>query len=82
LVGLNSGRNFSGSDQISTRQQLKPVLAMQVDAGGLQIVRAQGFEGLVARRRDSKYGPGERSAAWAKMRVSQTQDLVIGGYTV
>jgi ATP-dependent DNA ligase len=42
-------------------------------------VKAQGLEGLVAKRRDSRYGPGQRSGAWAKMRVNQVQDFVIGG---
>jgi ATP-dependent DNA ligase len=32
-------------------------------------VKAQGLEGLVAKRRDSKYEPGLRSGAWQKMRV-------------
>jgi bifunctional non-homologous end joining protein LigD len=36
----------------------------------------------VAKRRDSPYEPGERSGAWVKMRVNQTQDFVIGGYTL
>jgi DNA ligase D-like protein (predicted ligase) len=44
-------------------------------------VKAQGFEGLVAKRRDSKYQPGERTGAWQKMRVKQGQELVIAGYT-
>jgi bifunctional non-homologous end joining protein LigD len=47
----------------------------------IQAVRSQGFEGLVAKRHDSKYESGERSGAWAKMRVNQAQDFVIGGYT-
>jgi ATP-dependent DNA ligase len=33
-------------------------------------VRTQGLEGLVAKRRDSKYEPGLRSGAWMKMRVN------------
>jgi DNA ligase D-like protein (predicted ligase) len=45
-------------------------------------VKAQGLEGLVAKRRDSRYEPGQRSGAWAKMRVNQAQEFVIGGYTV
>jgi len=45
-------------------------------------VKEQGLEGLVAKRRDSKYEPGERSGAWTKMRVNQAQDFIIGGYTV
>lgn len=47
----------------------------------IQSVKAQGLEGLVAKRRDNKYEPGERSGAWQKMRVNQGQELVIGGYT-
>jgi bifunctional non-homologous end joining protein LigD len=44
-------------------------------------VKAQGLEGLVAKRRDSRYEPGQRSGAWQKIRVNQTQEFVIGGYT-
>jgi DNA ligase D-like protein (predicted ligase) len=44
-------------------------------------VKAQGLEGLVAKRRDSKYEPGLRTGAWQKMRVNKGQDLVIAGYT-
>ncbi len=45
-------------------------------------MKEQGLEGLVAKRRDSKYEPGERSGAWLKMRVNRSQEFVIGGYTV
>jgi ATP-dependent DNA ligase len=48
----------------------------------VQSVKAQGLEGLVAKRRDSRYEAGQRSGAWRKMRVNQGQELVIGGYTV
>jgi bifunctional non-homologous end joining protein LigD len=44
-------------------------------------VREQQFEGLIAKRRDSRYEPGQRSGAWLKMRVNQSQEFVIGGYT-
>ena len=47
----------------------------------IQSVKAQGFEGLVAKRRDSAYEPGLRSGAWMKMRVNRGQEFVIGGYT-
>jgi ATP-dependent DNA ligase len=45
----------------------------------LRSVKAQGLEGLVAKRRDSKYEPGLRSGTWQKMRVNQGQEFVIGG---
>jgi bifunctional non-homologous end joining protein LigD len=48
----------------------------------VQSVKAQGFEGLVAKRLDSVYEPGLRSGAWMKMRVNQAQEFVIGGYTI
>jgi bifunctional non-homologous end joining protein LigD len=44
-------------------------------------VRAQGLEGLVAKRLDSRYEPGQRSGAWLKMRLNRAQEFVIGGYT-
>jgi bifunctional non-homologous end joining protein LigD len=45
-------------------------------------VKAHGFEGLVAKRRSSRYEPGLRSGAWMKMRVNRGQEFVIGGYTI
>jgi bifunctional non-homologous end joining protein LigD len=47
----------------------------------IQSVKAQRLEGLVAKRRDSRYEAGMRSGAWQKMRVNQGQEFVIGGYT-
>lgn len=40
-----------------------------------------GFEGIVAKRKDSIYQPGKRSAAWLKIKATQTAELVVGGYT-
>src|SRR5262245_49078076 len=45
-------------------------------------VRAQGLEGLIAKRRDSRYEPGQRSGAWRKMRLNKGQEFVIAGYTI
>jgi bifunctional non-homologous end joining protein LigD len=47
----------------------------------IKSVKVQGFEGLVAKRCDSKYEPGLRTGAWMKMRVNAGQELVIAGYT-
>jgi ATP-dependent DNA ligase len=43
-------------------------------------VRSNGLEGVVAKRRDSTYKPGDRSGAWVKVRANRSQELVIGGY--
>jgi bifunctional non-homologous end joining protein LigD len=48
----------------------------------IQSVKAQGLEGLTAKRIDSSYEPGARSGAWQKMRVNRGQEFVIGGYTI
>jgi ATP-dependent DNA ligase len=48
----------------------------------IQSVKAQGLEGLTAKRSDSGYEPGVRSGAWQKMRVNRGQEFVIGGYTI
>lgn len=40
----------------------------------------QGWEGVVAKRRDSTYQPGRRSASWIKDKHWNTQEVVIGGW--
>jgi bifunctional non-homologous end joining protein LigD len=42
--------------------------------------RRLGLEGLVAKRPDSTYRPGVRTDAWLKIKLSSTQEVVIGGY--
>ena len=44
----------------------------------IKAVRAQGLEGVVAKRLDSKYEAGERSGAWVKIRINAGQEFVIG----
>jgi bifunctional non-homologous end joining protein LigD len=46
----------------------------------LQATRARGLEGVVAKRLDSRYEPGRRSAAWLKIKHHLRQELVIGGW--
>jgi bifunctional non-homologous end joining protein LigD len=52
-------------------------------AGGrrlLEATAAQGLEGVVAKRRDSRYEPGRRTGAWIKVKNVHRQELVIGGW--
>lgn len=46
----------------------------------LQASRAAGLEGLVAKRLESRYEPGDRSGAWLKIKNWQRQEFVIGGW--
>lgn len=43
-------------------------------------VRELGLEGVVAKRRSSRYEAGRRSEAWLKVRFSRRQEFVVGGY--
>lgn len=40
----------------------------------------RGWEGVVAKRRDSVYLPGKRGSSWIKVKNWRTQDVVIGGW--
>ncbi|MGH2979474.1 MAG: DNA ligase D [Solirubrobacterales bacterium] len=46
----------------------------------LEASAGQGLEGVVAKRLDSRYAPGQRSSAWIKVKNKQRQALVIGGW--
>jgi bifunctional non-homologous end joining protein LigD len=41
----------------------------------------QGFEGIVAKRLDSPYQPGQRSRTWLKHKAAHSSEFLIGGYT-
>ena len=49
-------------------------------AQALEHSREHGWEGVVAKRRDSTYQPGRRSASWIKDKHWNTQEVVIGGW--
>ena len=47
----------------------------------LVAAREQELEGVVAKRVDSRYRPGQRSVDWHKVKLRQTQEVVVVGYT-
>jgi bifunctional non-homologous end joining protein LigD len=47
----------------------------------LEKARSQGWEGIIAKRIDSRYEPGNRSRNWLKLKIEFRQEFVIGGYT-
>jgi DNA ligase D-like protein (predicted ligase) len=47
----------------------------------IPLVKEFGFEGIIAKRKDSCYESGKRSGAWLKYKVYKSQEFVIGGYT-
>jgi bifunctional non-homologous end joining protein LigD len=46
----------------------------------IQAVADVGLEGVVAKRRTSRYEAGKRSGAWQKFKLQHRQEFVIGGY--
>jgi bifunctional non-homologous end joining protein LigD len=47
----------------------------------LAATRDLGIEGVVAKRLDSPYAPGQRTSAWVKVKNVCEQDVVVGGWT-
>ena len=75
-------RRQSLEHDVSLREPIRFSPELRATLADLVIAaREQGFEGLVAKRRNSRYEPGQRSGAWRKMRIDQGQEFVIGGYT-
>ena len=84
------GKDLTGEPLLKRRALLPRVL----DGSGLlpsqelpgtaaaivEAVRGLGLEGVVAKRKDSLYEPGERSDAWQKLKLENQQEFVIGGY--
>jgi bifunctional non-homologous end joining protein LigD len=55
-----------------------------VEGGGkgfVEVARELGLEGVVAKRTGSRYQPGRRSPDWRKIKLTNTQDCVILGWT-
>jgi bifunctional non-homologous end joining protein LigD len=46
----------------------------------LAAAQARGLEGVVAKRRDSRYEPGKRSGAWVKVKLERMQEVVVIGW--
>ena len=85
------GRNLMGEPLVKRRAQLprvigqNPTIRLSRDLPGsvaaiIEALRAAGIEGVIAKRRQSTYQPGERSGDWLKLKLEQQQELVIGGY--
>jgi bifunctional non-homologous end joining protein LigD len=86
-----AGLNLRGAPYVDRRRYLSQCL---LPTSHLQLVHTSdnaeklyaasldaGFEGIVAKRKDSPYQPGKRSGAWLKLKSTQTAEFVVGGYT-
>jgi bifunctional non-homologous end joining protein LigD len=85
------GRDLTDQSLVERRMALEEMVHVDAHLRMLKplpgaagdIVRAileVGLEGVVAKRKDSLYQPGERSHDWVKLVLERQQELVIGGY--
>lgn len=66
-------------DRLGLRPPLQLVRRVE-GAEPWEIARQEGWEGVVAKRKDSEY-ESRRSPSWLKMKLEASQELVVGGFT-
>jgi DNA ligase D-like protein (predicted ligase) len=84
------GQDLTGRSLVERRARLPQVLddsglLLSIELPGsspqvIEAVRNLGLEGVIAKRRQSRYTPGERNDAWFKLKLDRQQEFVVGGY--
>jgi bifunctional non-homologous end joining protein LigD len=62
-----------------SRVQVPPIFEGDL-AAAIETSRQLQLEGVVAKRRNSTYQPGQRSRNWLKIKLHKTQEVVVGGW--
>src|SRR5262249_16263198 len=86
-----NGRDLMQEPLVKRREHLPKILGEDLNirlsahlpgsvADIIEALRAAGIEGVVAKRKDSLYRPGERSSDWWKLKLDREEEFVIGGY--
>ena len=66
----------------STSDQIRITESIQGDGEKLlSLARRKGWEGIIAKKTDSFYEPGNRSRSWLKLKIEFRQEFVVGGFT-
>ena len=84
------GRDLT-REPLDARRRLLPavlkgsdiLMSMELEGSAADVIaalRGLGLEGVIAKRRDSRYDAGQRSGAWVKLKLEQQQEFVIGGF--
>ena len=86
------GKNMEELPLTDRKQILKKVLKNNdvvrycdhIDTDGISFLekaKEQGLEGIIAKKKDSRYTRGYRSKEWLKIKNVQSTEVVIAGYT-
>jgi bifunctional non-homologous end joining protein LigD len=87
------GIDLSGQPLTERKEVLKTILpsssniirfSSSIDGNGtgfFELARENGIEGIVGKKKDSIYEEGRRSRNWVKIKTSNRQEFVIGGWT-
>ncbi|MGQ0670880.1 MAG: non-homologous end-joining DNA ligase [Actinomycetota bacterium] len=86
------GEDLTSLPLVERRERLEGIverderlsLAAYLDGAGVdftKVAREHGLEGVVAKRKTSRYHPGRRTPDWRKIKLTNTQDCVILGWT-
>ncbi len=67
-------------DGLRTGPHWRRITTYEDGAALLELTRSTGIEGVVAKRDDARYLPGQRSPSWIKVRNLTTDEFVIGGW--
>jgi bifunctional non-homologous end joining protein LigD len=87
----HKGRDLTGLPYVERRAALEaldlngpcwqtPAWRQGEGSALLDAARAQGLEGVMAKRLESAYCPGKRTRDWLKIKAKMNQELVIGGW--
>ncbi len=87
-----NGKSTEGKPLIERKEILKSILPQSelikycdhIEGQGIaffKAVKKQGLEGMIAKRADSTYTEGSRSADWLKVKNVVMEEAVIAGYT-
>jgi DNA ligase D-like protein (predicted ligase) len=82
LMGLSFVERRTHLERVVTRGphiDISQAVTSSVDEI-IDFVRANGMEGIVAKRNSSVYQPGKRTGLWVKRRINAGQEFVIGGF--
>ncbi len=87
FAGIDLRKSSYGDRRRYLAQCLLPTPRVQLvhtseDGMALQAAAlANGFEGVIGKRKESRYESGRRSTSWLKVKPTQSADFVVGGYT-